>query len=631
MRKTMATKAMTAGLEGEEAGATEGTGQQRQPWLMVCAALAVLVIALYWPALRNGFVNYDDPDYVTHNAHVLRGLSWQNVLWAFGTDNPAANWHPLTWLAHIVNVQIFGLAPWGHHLVNILLMAADVVLLFLFVTSATGRVWRSAAVAAIFAVHPLNVEAVAWVAELKQELSFFFMFLTLIAYAWYVKKPGLGSYCSVAVLFALALLSKVMIITLPFALLLLDYWPFLRFGKDAPAEGRLSFVRSFVPLVKEKIPLFVLSAGAGWMTFGIHRKEGALTAMMPLSWRLKNVVYSYAVYLWKAVWPTRLAVFYPHPENRLPLWQVAIAGLVLIMISVAVWVYRKKKYVPVGWLWYLGTAFPMIGLIQSGRQGMADRYEVLPLMGILLAVVWLVADWAEERRLSPTVVTVGFAVMVLPLIFLTHRQIGFWKDSETLFSHAVAVTSHNGIAENNLGAALMEKGQAASALAHFAAAVEYAPDLGSAHYNLGVLLQRQNQLSEAANQYGLAIKYAGNAEEAAQAHNNLGVVYLSANQLAPARAQFDQAIALNPNEVNSYVARGTLEFQAGKFDDAIADFSQACSRVASPLALYWLARAEEAKGDFARAKRAYGAALTLAPGMAEARSRLESLKTLTGE
>jgi len=622
---------MTTDLEGEEAGATEGTGRQRQPWLMVCAALTVLVIALYWPALRNGFVNYDDPDYVTHNAHVLRGLSWQNVLWAFGTDNPAANWHPLTWLSHTVNVQVFGLAPWGHHLVNILLMAADVVLLFLFVASATGRIWRSAAVAAIFAVHPLNVEAVAWVAELKQELSFLFMFLTLIAYAWYVKKPGLGSYCSVAVLFALALMSKVMIITLPFALLLLDYWPFQRLGKDAPAEGRLSLVRSFVQLVKEKIPLFVLSAGAGWMTFGIHRKEGALTAMMPLSWRLKNVVYSYAVYLWKAVWPTRLAVFYPHPENRLPLWQVAIAGLVLVMISLAVWVYRKKKYVPVGWLWYLGTAFPMIGLIQSGRQGMADRYEVLPLMGILLAVVWLVGDWVEERRLSSTVVTAGLAVMVLPLIFLTHRQIGFWKDSETLFSHAVAVTSHNGTAENNLGAALMEKGQAASALTHFTAAVQYAPDLGSAHYNLGVLLQRQNQLSEAANQYGLAIKYAGNAEEAAQAHNNLGVVYLSANQLVAARAQFDQAIALNPNEVNSYVARGTLEFQTGKFDDAIADFSQACSRVASPLALYWLGRAEEAKGDFARAKRAYEAALRLAPAMAEARNRLESLKTLTGE
>jgi protein O-mannosyl-transferase len=631
MKQTMATNAMTTTRESERAGATEGIGRQRLPLLITCAALAALVMALYLPALRNGFVNYDDPDYVTHNAHVLHGLSWQNVIWAFGTDNPAANWHPLTWLAHMADVQVFGLAPWGHHLINIVLMAAEVMLLFLFVASATGRILRSAAVAAIFAVHPLNVEAVAWVAELKQELSFLFMFLTLMAYAWYVKKPGVGRYCSVALLFALALLSKVMIITLPFALLLLDYWPLQRFSQSAPVEGRPHSLGSFVALMKEKIPLFALSVAAGWMTFGIHRKQGALTAVMPLSWRLKNVVYSYAVYLWKAVWPTRLAVFYPHPENRLPLWQVAIAGIVLVMISAAVWVYREKKYPVVGWLWYLGTAFPMIGLIQSGRQGMADRYEVLPLLGIFLAVVWLVSDWAEERRLSPTVIGVGFAMIVLPLMFLTHRQIGFWKDSETLFSHAVAVTSHNGIAENNLGAALMEKGEGASALPHFAAAVQYAPDLGSAHYNLGVLLQRQNQLSEAAKQYGLAIAHAGDAQEAAQAHNNLGVVYLSVNQLAAAKAEFDRAIALNPNEVNSYLARGTLNFQTGKFDDAIADFNQACSRAASPLALYWLGRTEEAKGDFARAKGAYEAALRFAPGMAEASSRLESLKTLTGQ
>jgi protein O-mannosyl-transferase len=607
--------------------ATWSHAPDRRTILLLAIALALLVLALYLPALQNGFVNYDDPDYVTHNAHVLRGLNWENVKWAFGTNNPAANWHPLTWLSHMADVQVFGLKPWGHHLINVFLMATDVALLFLLLAGITGKVWRSAAVAAMFAVHPLNVESVAWVAERKQELSLFFMFLTLLAYAWYVARPSLARYATMAVLFVLSLMAKVMIITLPFALLLLDYWPLDRFSqRNAAGE-----TPGFLVLVKEKIPLFLLSALAGWITVGIHRKEGTLTATMPLAWRLKNVIYSYAVYLWKAVWPTRLAVFYPHPENRLPLWQVAIAAIVLIAISAAVWKYRERKYLTVGWLWYLGTAFPMIGLVQSGRQGMADRYEDLPLIGVFIAVVWLVADGAAERRLSPAFAAAGLAAVLSPLMFLTYRQIGFWKDSETLFTHAVQVTKNNGIAENNLGVAFMDQGEPAAAFPHFLAAVQYAPDLGSAHYNLAVLLHKQNQLIEAANQYRLAIAHAGDAQEAAQAHNNLGVLYLGLNNLVVAKGEFDKAIALNANEVNSYLARGTVEFQLGSVNDALADFTQAASRSPSPASLYWLGRAEEAKGDFARAKGAYQAALQLAPGMAEARTRLESLKTLTGQ
>jgi tetratricopeptide (TPR) repeat protein len=607
------------------------TALDRQALVLLVLALAVLTIALYLPALRNGFINFDDPDYVTGNAHVLRGLSWENFRWAFGTDNPAANWHPLTWLSHMSDVQAFGLNPLGHHLINILLMAVDVVLLFLFLAGTTGRLWRSAAVAALFAVHPLNVEAVAWVAERKQVLSLLFMFLALIAYAWYVRRRGLGRYFMVAVMFAFALMSKVMIITLPFAMLLLDYWPLERFSERSEPRETPSISGTLLALVKEKIPLFLLSAAAGWITLGIHRQEGTLSAVMPLTWRLKNVIYSYAVYLWKAVWPTKLAVFYPHPENRLPLWQVGIAAVVLLAISLFVWKNREKKYLAVGWLWYLGTAFPMIGLIQSGRQGMADRYEDLPLLGVFVAVVWMVADGFEGWNLSPQVAATGFAALLLPLMLLTHRQIGHWKDSETLFTHAVRVTSHNGLAENNLGTALMGKGDLAMALPHFVAAVQYAPDLGNAHYNLGVALHRQNQLSEAAIQYKLAIEHAGDAAEAAQAHNNLGVLYLGLNNLTVAKAELDQAIALNPDEVNSYTARGTIEFQSGKLDEAIADFSQANKRAASPLALYWLGRAEEAKGDLRSAKAAYQAALQMAPGMTVARTRLESLKTLTGQ
>jgi protein O-mannosyl-transferase len=602
----------------------------RRNLFLFSVLLALLTVVLYLPALRNGFVNYDDPDYVTHNARVLQGLNSSNVNWAFGTNNPAANWHPLTWLSHMADVQVFGVKPWGHHLVNILLMAADVALLFLFLALMTGKIWPSAAVAAIFAVHPLNVEPVVWIAELKQELSLFFMFLTLIAYVRYTKRPGVGRYLAVAFLFALALMSKVMIITLPFALLLLDYWPLQRFSQQA-LEGIPRFSYSFLSLVKEKVPLFLLSAIAGWITFGIHRKEGALTASMPLVWRLKNAIYSYAVYLWKAVWPTRLAVFYPHPENHLPLWQVAVAGLVIVFVSALVWKYRARKYLTVGWLWYLGTALPMIGIIQSGRQGMADRYEDLPLIGIFIAVVWLLADKMDTRKFSPAAATAGFVALLLPLVLLTYRQIAYWKDSETLFTHAVQVTKYNGVAENNLGAALMEKGEVAAALPHFQAAVQYAPDFGNAHYNLGVVLHQRGQLQEAANQYRLAIAYAGDPQEAAQAHNNLGVLYLGLNNLAIAESEFDKAIALNPNEVNSYLARGTVEFQTGNINAAAADFSQAASRGPSPASFYWLGRTEEAKGDFAHAKGAYQAALQMAPGMTEARTRLESLRTLTGQ
>lgn len=600
--------------------------QVRQNLVLLDLSLAILVCALYLPALRNGFVNYDDPDYVTHNAHVLRGLSWDNLGWSF-TNTPTANWHPLTWVSHTLDVQLYGLNPWGHHLTNVLFMAVDVVLLFLFLTGATRRIWLSAAVAALFAVHPLNVEPVAWVAERKQVLSLFFMFLALIAYVWHVKRPSFGRYVFVAVLLALALMSKVMIITMPFAMLLLDYWPLDRFPQNRETGEASPSWNTFLPLLKEKVPLFLLSAAAGWITVVIQRKEGNLVAWMPLSWRLKNVIYSYAVYLWKTIWPTRLAVFYPHPENGLPLWQIGLSASVLVVISVLVWKYRERKYLAVGWLWYLGTAIPMIGLLQSGRQGMADRYAGLPLLGVFVAVVWLVAEQVQEWKLNPVAVVTGFAALMLPLILLTHRQIGYWKDSETLFSHALQVTTHNGIAENSLGVALMDKGEAAAAFPHFQAAVLYAPDLGDAYYNMGVLLHRQNQLPEAANQYRLAIAHAGDAAEAAQAHYNLGVLYmvLGVNNLVVAKAELDKAIALNPDEANGYIARGTIEFQWGQLDNAVSDYTQANLRAPSPFAFYSLGLAEEAKGDLPRAKAAYQAALQIAPSMEEARTQLNSL------
>jgi tetratricopeptide (TPR) repeat protein len=618
--------------ETESAPAAQGLAPERQTLILISLALFVLTFALYLPALHNGFVNYDDPDYVTRNGRVLQGLNWENVKWAFGTNNSVANWHPLTWLSHMADVEIFGLRPWGHHLINVLLMSANSVLLFWFLAVTTEKLWRSAAVAAIFAVHPLNVEPVAWIAERKQGLSLFFMFLALLAYVWYAKRPRVSRYSLVAVLFVLALMAKVMIISLPFVLLLLDYWPLQRFSSSRADGSPANFWDSFLALAKEKIPLILLTLAVSWINLMVQRSQGAVAAAMPFSWRLKNAIFSYAEYLWKMVWPTRLAVFYPHPENRLPLWEVFVAAVVLVAISALVWKYSEEKYLPVSWLWYLGTAFPMIGLVQAGRQGMADRYAQLPLIGIFIAVVWLVADVVDRRpQLSPAVRATGFAVVLFPLMFVTHRQISYWKDSETIFTHALQVTTHNGTAEDNLGVAFMEKGDLAAAFPHFLAAVQFSPDLGSAHYNLGVLLQRSGQLPNAVTQYRSAISHAGDPAEAAQAHNNLGVLYLSLNNLVVAKAEFDKAISLNPNELNSYIARGTVEFRLGKFDDAIADFLQASSRARSPLAFYWLGRAEEAKGDFAHAKGAYMAALQMDPRMSEARTQLESLQALTGQ
>ena len=592
---------------------------------LLALSLALGSLLLYLPALSNGFVNYDDPDYVTANDHVLQGLNSANVKWAFGTDNPAANWHPLTWISHMLDVQLFGLQPRGHHANSVLLQTCDVVLLFVVLLVMTGRTWPSAAVAALFAVHPINVESYAWVAERKAVLSVFFMLLTLIAYAWYAKRPSLLRYLAVAALFLCALMSKVMIITLPFAMLLLDFWPLDRFSNADENNGPSFAKSSFLHLLLEKVPLLLMSLGAGWLTLDIHRKEKALTAAMPLAWRLKNVIYSYAVYLGKTIWPARLAVFYPHPENSLAPWKVLLAAMFLVGISVLVYTNRRRKYLVVGWLWYLGTAFPMIGLIQSGRQGMGDRYAYLPLIGIFIAVTWLFFDLARERRWNPQLLAVAFLVLLLPFVYVTQKQIGYWRNSITLFTHTLEVTSRNAIAENNLGSALIEAGQAQAALPHFLAAVQYAPDLASAHYNLGVLFQQHGQLIEAAAQYRQTIAVSPNPTEAAQAHNNLGVLYLSLQNFPVAIAEFSAAIAINPAKQNSYIARGTAEFQSSNFSAAIADFSHAASLAPSPLALFWLGRSYEVTHDFDHAAGAYQEALRLAPGFADARARLEAL------
>jgi tetratricopeptide (TPR) repeat protein len=610
-------------------GTSPGSGQLANGRLVLVLAilLGVGTMILYAPAMQNGFVNYDDPDYVTRNAHVLEGVTWENLRWAFGTDNPAANWHPLTWISHMVDVQFYGTNPAGHHFTNVLLQAVDIVILFLLLAMATRHPLRSAAVAALFALHPLTVESVAWVAERKTVLGMFFLLLTVWAYGWYVRKPDIGRYLCVFVFFALALMAKLMVVTLPFGLLLLDYWPLGRFSDTEDAGEKRGFRSAFVTLAIEKIPLVLLSAAASLITLRLHGKQGALAAAMPFSWRLKNAIYSYWVYLGKLIWPSRLAVFYPHPENSLAWWKVITAAVLLVGISAMVWRFREKKYLVFGWLWFLGTMVPMIGIVQSGRQGMAGRFMYIPMLGLLVAIVWLVADWASRLRIQQGIAALCFVLLVSPYVYLTRKQIGYWHDSLSLFSYTLQATDNNGVAEENLGAALVERGQPELAETHLKAAVRLVPNLASAHYDLGFLLQRQNRAEQAVSEYRQAIALSSTDPlEAAQAHNNLGILYLMSKNYAAALSELNAAIALNPNEQNSYVGRGTIELESWNYPAAAADFARAAEISPSPVACYWLGQALERKGDYAQAENAYMAALRLAPGLTEARNRLEALR-----
>jgi len=600
---------------------------ERRKIVLLALALAVATMVLYLPALRNGFVSLDDPDYVTQNSHVQQGLTAASVKWAFSGGNSLANFHPLTWLSHMLDVDLYGGRAYGHHLTNVLLQAADVALLFLLFVAATGEAMKSAAVALLFAVHPLNVEAVAWVAERKTVLCMFFFLGASCAYVWHAKKPVIGRYAVVMVLFALGLLSKVMVVSLPLALLVMDYWPLQRMNHDR--EGGFSW-KAALKLGAEKLPLLAMSAGASLMTLYIHHREHELASGFPLSWKVKNGTYCYLAYLGKFLWPVRLGAFYPHPENSLSWLVVGLVAIALIGISVVIWKFRERRYLLAGWIWYLATLFPMVGYVQSGRQGMADRYIYIPMIGVIFALVWLVADWAKEKKWNPQVLSLVLLLVVAPCVYLTETQIGYWRDSYTLFAHTLAVTSRNGMAENSFGSALYERGDVASAAEHFQAAVEYAPDLAVAHYNLGMIRQRENRAADAEREYKIALQLTTDPMEAAPAHNNLGVLYLGAQNYPAATAEFDVAIKLNPAEYNSYVGRGRIELQQSKYDAAIGDFARAAQIAATPEALFLLGNTFEKKGEPQRAIDAYKAALQVAPGFGEAKARLDVLGASRG-
>jgi tetratricopeptide (TPR) repeat protein len=597
--------------------------------LLLALLLVAATVTLYEPSLHNGFINFDDPNYITENSRVQHGLSWTNVVWAF-TTTAEANWHPLTWISLMASAQFFGLKPTGYHLVNLLLHSLNVILLFLLLQKATGYILRSAIVAALFAVFPLNVEAVAWATERKSVQSTAFLFLALFAYGWYVHKPGIGRYLLLLLLFALGLLAKPMMITLPFVLLLLDYWPLNRIGVPGSNESGMAFsVPQLLRLAAEKIPLLMVSCADTVVSFRAAQRGAAFSSFSTqasLGLRIENAVWSYLAYILKGIWPSHLAIIYPFPNRMLPWWKVTTAGLVLLAITAAVWRYRERRHLLTGWLWYLGTLVPIIGIVQTGPQAMADRWAYVSFSGLFVMAVWLGAELAARIKL-PRSATIAITLSVLFLYaWISHVQIGYWRNSYTVFSHALQVTTQNPVSENNFGSALVEMGRPELAMPHYEAAVRFLPQYSTAHYNLGILLQRQNQFDDAIREYELALAYTPVRGEAAQVHNNVAVLMLQLGRPAAALAHYNAALNLYPYEVPSLTGRGSLEYQEGNLSAAEKDFSQALLLTPTSATCYWLGRVLEDKGEFQRAEGAYETALQLSPEMNEAQTHLVSVR-----
>jgi tetratricopeptide (TPR) repeat protein len=601
----------------------------RERTLVAGLLLALGTLLIYQRSLHNGFVNYDDPGFVTENPVVRQGLSWHTIAWAFHTTSQDY-WRPLDWISHMADVQFFGLNPAGHHLTSLFLHVLNVVLFFMLLRIATGYVARSAVAAGLFAVLPLNVESVAWVAERKTVLSATFLLLTLLAYGWYAKKPGIGRYLAVFFLFALGLMAKPMLVTLPFALLLVDFWPLKRLEIPLPGmQLRGDFGRALLKLVVEKIPLLVLSAASAMLTYvGARQLNGVVSLdYFPISWRIKNVIWAYLSYILKAFWPSHLAVFYPFAGSSLGAFQVIGAAAVLLLITGAAWHFRAKGYPLVGWFWYLGTLVPVVGIVQSGHQAMADRYAYFSIWGLLICAVWLIADVGQRMR-SPRMVlgSLGAAALVL-YSSVSFIQIGYWHDSYSLFSHTLQVTSQNAIAENDLGAALVSMGKPDLATPHFQAAVQYMPDYATAHYNLGTMLQTENRFEEATEEYRLALVYTRDAVEAGKVYDNIAMLREQQNEPIEALSAYNASLRINPYDIRARLGRGMLEYKGGSLDNAQVDLSWAV-RLAPDDAntCYWLGRVLEDKGQLSLAESAYETALTLSPNLSDAQMHLNALR-----
>ena len=628
---------------------TKSSGQGHATlWLGL--ALVIASIEVYSPVHGHPFASLDDGPYYYSNPHVRAGVSWETVKWAFtsfGTTTPdVPDWHPLAWLSHALDADLFAPGPAGPHDVNLLLHALNVLLLFLVLQRVTGMAARSAMVAGLFALHPINVETVAWIAERKNLLSMTFFLLALGAYGWYVRRPGVGRYLAVFVLFALGLMAKPQVVTLPFVLLLWDYWPLERVAvrsslvtfrqkgsPDTPDDGENGSSgeeRSLRWLMLEKVPLFALAAASCIVTMRSQAAAGGINQHIALTARLANAVVSYVRYLAKAVWPVNLSPFYPHPGASLAAWEVAAATVVLVAISAAVIVLRQRRYLSVGWFWFVGTLVPMIGLVQLNRQAMADRYGYISFIGLFLLICWGVAELAQQRNLQPTVLRVAGVAVLAAMTLLTYRQLGYWSDNLTLWSHAIAVTDGNYLAENIVGSMLMDQGKGEDALPHFVAATRMKPDDAEAYMAIGTYDQQHGEPAQAIAQYEKTIALTGDAVQKnlwlrSTTFARLGSAYRQLGRFEEAQQSFRRALDLNPNDAQVWLALGIVTAQTGDNRAAVDAYSQAVKLQPTDVGYLLLARALEQSGQPARAEAATAAAQRISRNLPAAQRNVEAI------
>jgi Flp pilus assembly protein TadD len=605
-------------------------------WLLAML-LALVTIALYWPALHCDFINLDDDDNVTNNFHVQGGLNWEGIKWAFTNTQQAAYWAPMLWLSHMLTCQFFGLNPWGHHLINVLLHALNTALVFLLFRRLTGATWRSFFVAALFGWHPLRVESVAWLTERKDVLSAFFGLLSLICYVRFVEQKGARSqqqgisdslilvpYCWSLFFFALGLMSKPMLVTWPFVMLLLDWWPLKRF---AIGDLRLAISR----LVVEKLPFFVLAVAASAVTFLVQKRGGAVMSMatLPFGVRLENALISYCRYLGKLFWPVDLAVFYPHPGHW-PMGLVLLAGILLASITALCLLKRTcQPFLLMGWLWFAGTLVPVIGLVQAGSVAMADRFTYIPALGMLILVIWGVHELTCCWRNQALVSSVAGGVAIVLCLGLTHRQLGYWQDTEILFRHALAVAEDNYFARVELGAALDQKGRIDEAISQFRQAVRLNPNDDIANNNLGNDLLRQGQIDEAIGRFEQAVRL---DPRLAGFHYNLGRAFSLKGQTDEAINQYQETIRLKPDYAEAHYRLGIALNKEGRLDEAMNEFQEAIRlKPDFPEAYYNLGTVLGVKGRIDEAINQFREAIRLKPDYAEAYNNLGSALKLKGQ
>jgi protein O-mannosyl-transferase len=599
--------------------------------LILCLLLALATIAIYSSILHAPFLNYDDSVYVTDNAQVRAGLTWQTIVWAFRT--PAAlDWHPITWLSYLVDAQIFGINAAGFHLVNVLIHAANAVLLFLILESVTGLAWRSLAVAALFALHPINVESVAWIAERKTVVSMFFFLIALAVYGWYARRPGLGRYLAVTGAFVLALMSKAQVITFPFAVLLLDYWPLRRL--DLPSRSRSEGSEAgsstagggwcFLKLILEKVPWVALSMVSAVITmrtgggaFNYMLPPDASRSYLPWSMRLGSIAICYIKYLQKAVWPNNLALVYPHPGWAINMRVVAVSTVVLVALTTLAVVFRAKRPFFVGWFWFVGTLVPMSGVIPIGIHSMADRYAYIPLLGIFVIFSWGAAALIEKWHIPTRVAAAGAAIVFLMLGFALHRQVGYWGNNVTLWSHTLELTDANFTAEDNVATALISEGRIEEAIPHLLRASDLRPDDPLAAINIATYAQMHGNYRAAVNGYAKVLRLTHSPSLLVMARTNGGYAHYSLQEYDGAKVDFEAAVQLQPGNFLAYRGLGLVAQKSGNLKDAIRDYERTVQLAPIPSNFLFLAQGFELDGQNEAARAAHAQAARINPDLSD--------------